>query len=127
MEPPHPRTALPMTRLPLVTLSLLAAAAPALAQNDTTSPETPLAVWRFDAAEPGVPKEATKFREPGPRPPTYPSFPATNTALTFGTGNGGVTVREADLPNVNLRFGTGDSITIEAWVKVSELKDGNYA
>ena len=39
----------------------------------------------------------------------------------------GFTVREADLPKANLRFANGDSITLEAWVKVAELKDGSYA
>lgn len=96
-----------------------ALAVPAAAQNDgndTGSAPKPLAVWRFDAAA-----------DPGPRPPAYPSFSTDNKAKSFTGGKSVVTVREADLPGVNPRFGHGDSITLEAWVKVSELKDGGYA
>jgi mono/diheme cytochrome c family protein len=116
-----------MTRLVAVFL-LLGVPLPALAQNDVPSPESPVAVWRFNAAgEPGVPKGAAKYLEPGPRAPTYPAFAATNTAMAFSAANPAVTVRESDLPDANLRFGANDSITLEAWVKVAELKDGNFA
>jgi hypothetical protein len=100
-------------RLPL--LLLLMPGLPALAQNDS-GPDVPkpLHVWHFDGTD-----------QPGPRPPAYPAFPATNTARQF-TGPG-LTVREADLPKVNLRFQNGDAIALEAWVRASELKDGAYA
>jgi mono/diheme cytochrome c family protein len=91
-------------------------AAPAGAQNDTEDAPKPLAVWRFDG-------EAA----PGPRPPEYPSFAADNRAREFTASRPSVTVREPDRPGVNLRFAQGDSITLEAWVKVAELKDGAYA
>ena len=85
-------------------------------------------MWHFNAAdEPGVPKAAAKFLEPGPRPPSLPRVRRDNTAMAFSAAHSSVTVREADLPNANLRFGLNDSITIEAWVKVAELKDGSYA
>lgn len=116
-----------MTRLAAVTL-LLVSPQVALGQNDVPSTETPVAVWKFTAAdEPGVPKATTKFLEAGPRPPTYPAFATTNTAMAFSAAHSAVTVRETDLPNANLRFGANDSITLEAWVKVAELKDGSYA
>lgn len=100
----------------------------ATAQNDTTATEKPLLLWTFDASgEPGVPAAAAKFLEPGPRPPMYPHFEARNTAMAFTAANSRLTVREADLPNTNLRFGLNDAITLEAWVKVGELKDGQYA
>src|SRR5262249_2483017 len=105
---------------------LVTAAAPARGQNDS-GPETtrPIVVWHFDGgAEPGLGK-LPAATDPGPRPPTFPGFPPTNTARPFsGTG---LTVREADLPGVNLRFANGDEITLEAWVRVKELKEGNYA
>jgi mono/diheme cytochrome c family protein len=114
--------------LRFATLLALVCAPVARAQNDVPGTEAPLAVWHFNKAdEPGVPKAAAKFLEPGPRAPTYPAFKDTNTAMGFGAANASLTVREADLPNANLRFANGDSITIEAWVKVSELKDGSYA
>ncbi|HVL15669.1 MAG TPA: DUF1553 domain-containing protein, partial [Gemmata sp.] len=84
--------------------------------------------WKFDGgAEPGVQKAAARSLEPGPRPPAYPSFPANNSAMAFTAANPKLTVREADLPKDDLRFGLNDSITIEAWVRVGELKDGTFA
>lgn len=116
-----------MIRLAAITV-LVAVPLPALCQNDVASTDKPVAAWHFNAAdEPGVPKAAAKLLEAGPRPPAYPSFAATNTAMTFTNANSAVTIREADLPKANLRFGAKDSITIEAWVKVADLKDGSYA
>jgi mono/diheme cytochrome c family protein len=117
-----------MTRRLLLLIGLLLAG-PAHAQNDVgPAAEPPAAVWRFNAAdEPGLPKGSSRFLEAGPRPPTYPAFPAANTAMVFSGANPGLTVRESDRPKASLRFGLGDSITLEAWVKVAELKDGNFA
>ncbi len=118
----------------LSVIVMVLVATPLHAQNDASGNdsgpdgERPLVVWRFDgSAEPGLPKEVAKRLEPGPRPPTYPSFAATNTALACTGKPPTVTVREADLPKISLRFGPGESITLEAWVKVQELKDGSYA
>ncbi|MBN9117851.1 MAG: DUF1553 domain-containing protein [Planctomycetes bacterium] len=47
--------------------------------------------------------------------------------MTFNAAHPSITVRETDLPKANLRFGPNDSITLEAWVKVAELKDGSFA
>ncbi len=117
-----------MSRFPVALLAALVVSTPAFAQNDVPSTETPVAVWKFNTGdEPGVTKAAAKFLDPGPRPPAYPTFTSANTAMAFTADNAGVTVREADLPKAHLRFGLNDSITIEAWVKVQELKDGNYA
>jgi mono/diheme cytochrome c family protein len=94
--------------------------------NDTGDAEPPLVTWHFDGkAEPALPKKHAL--EPGPRPPSYPSFTAANNAFAFSKPHDPFTFREADLPKANLRFNNGDSITLEAWVKVQELKDGNYA
>src|SRR5262245_34123377 len=112
-----------MTRFAAIML-VCAAPLTALAHNAVLSTDTPLAVWKFPAAnEPGVPKTSAKFLGAGPRPPTYPAFADTNTAMAFNAAHPSITIREADLPNANLRFGLNDSITIEAWVKLAELKD----
>ncbi|MCI0701966.1 MAG: DUF1553 domain-containing protein [Planctomycetia bacterium] len=118
-----------MTRVLLLLVGLFTLTSPLRAQNDVDpTAEKPVAVWKFTLAdEPGVPKGAAKFLEAGPRPPTYPAFAETNTAMTFSAANSSITVREADMPKANLRFGLNDSITLEAWVKVAELKDGSYA
>ncbi|MBX3397379.1 MAG: DUF1553 domain-containing protein [Gemmataceae bacterium] len=94
------------------------------AQNDSVQAEPPLVAWHFNADEPGT---KGLRREPGPRAPAYPAFAPTNTALGFDARQSQFTIREADLPETNLRFGLKDSITIEAWVKVADLKDGSYS
>jgi mono/diheme cytochrome c family protein len=106
-------------------LAILLLLAPvAVAQNDSGPGDVPLLAWHFDKPnELGV-KNATL--DAGPRPPTYPGFSAANRAYDFAAQSV-VTVRESDLPNANLRFGPKDAITLEAWVKVAELKDGAYA
>ena len=108
---------------------LLLTPLPALSQNDVSpAVGAPVAVWRFDQPdEPGVAKAAAKYLEPGPRAPTYPAFAATNAAMAFTATTPRLTVRESDLPGANLRFGLGDSITLETWVKVATLKDGQFA
>ncbi len=116
-----------MIRLAFILLLLFAVAPRVRAQNDVGSTEQPLAVWRFDAVgEPGVPKASAKHLEPGPRPPIYPAFAATNTSMTFTAANKSVTIREVDLTKTKLRFDTGDALTLEAWVNVAGLKDGSY-
>ncbi|HVJ83587.1 MAG TPA: LamG-like jellyroll fold domain-containing protein, partial [Planctomycetia bacterium] len=113
-------------RRPIAFVAVIAAtmAAPAPAQNDS-GPESarPIAIWRFEGQDPGARQAAGN--EAGPRPPIYPGFAATNRAQRFaGTG---LTFAEKDLGGANLRFGAGDAITIEAWVKVEELKSGSYS
>ncbi|MFO0865433.1 MAG: DUF1549 domain-containing protein [Gemmataceae bacterium] len=101
----------------------------ACGQNDAPSDPLkakPVAVWRFDGgSEPGV--TANTPREAGPRPPVFPSFSATNQAFACVGSANGFRVAEKDMPEANLRFVQGDSITLEAWVKVQELRDGTYA
>lgn len=118
--------------LTVTALVFLVLHGPAFGQNDGTGNDSgpdgarPLVVWHFDGtAEPGVASGTPLV--PGPRPPTYPSFAAANQALAASGKGASVTVREADVPQVNLRFRQGESITLEAWVKVQELKDGSYA
>jgi hypothetical protein len=120
----HPMTA--SCREFLIVGLLAGLAAPGYAQNDAAGNdsgpdvERAAAVWRFESG-------AGKRLEPGPRPPLYPAFVADNTALPLLDARSALVVREADLPGANLRFRLGDSITLEAWVKVQQLKDGSYA
>lgn len=126
------RSGLTISLLTLFACTLHAQAPPAPTTPDVSGNDTgpdidrPIAVWNFDGeAEPGVSKDA-KF-EPGPRPPAYPAFKAANTALGFAGKTSSITVREKDLPDENLRFSNGEAITLEAWVKVKDLKNGSYA
>lgn len=81
--------------------------------------------WHFDQpGEPGVPKVAFAA---GPRPPIYPSFDAKNQALDLGDAKAAFAVRESDVPNVNLRFAQGETITLEAWVRAADIRDGGYS
>ena len=119
-----------MTRL----LFLLASAALAplvIAQNDSGGNDTgpdhallkPVAVWNFDGSD----SLGTWIGQPskdqaGPRAPVYPSFAKDNKAALF-TGNGTKLALEVKSTD-DLRFGLNDTITLEAWVKARELKDG---
>ena len=117
-----------MVRCLLLVCAVALSTRPVCAQNDTDPTDRPTAVWHFDRPdEPGVAKADAKFLEAGPRPPAYPAFGAANAAMLFSAAHPSLTVREADLPKANLRFGLNDAITIEAWVKVADLKDGSYA
>jgi hypothetical protein len=115
--------------LVVATLLTLPVGVRAQAGNDAgPGVDPPVAAWHFEGVnEPGLPKVAKKALDPGPRPPSYPTFQSANSAYAFLDAKAGFRVREADLPKAKLRFGQGESITLEAWVKVQELKDGNHA
>ena len=85
----------------------------------------PVARWDFGAEETSrlTPNGSLQRDVPGPRPPEFPDFEASNTAVQFdGSGahfsfaNGG---RGSDF-----EFTNGDSITLEAWVKLDDIKEG---
>jgi mono/diheme cytochrome c family protein len=107
-----------MTRSVLLSTLLSSAA---LAQNDSNAGNDisdkivarPVMQWRFDDS-----------KEAGPRAPTFPGFPTTNTAMQFtGDGNkSAVSVKDSE----ELRFGLNETITLEAWVKPSALSGAPY-
>ena len=102
-----------MTRSVLFSSLLVSSAA--LAQNESGPDVQPMPVmqWQFNDAS-----------EPGPRAPAYPGFPQKNSAMRF-TGDGkksALTVKDSP----ELRFGLNETITIEAWVKTSELTGAPY-
>ncbi len=78
-----------------------------------------------DQAEsvPGRVVGKVKLRVAGPRPSEYPAFTGENTAVEF-FGDGG-SIRYADPGDQSLLdFDQGDSITLEAWVNVTSLSNG---
>src|SRR5690606_32443150 len=85
----------------------------------------PVARWDFGAEEqtPLTPQGGIHRDVEGPRPPTYPDFSEHNTAVRLD-GNG-ARFTFAD-PGVHspFDFTNGDEITLEAWVNVRELRDG---
>ncbi|RYD34174.1 MAG: hypothetical protein EOP87_09695, partial [Verrucomicrobiaceae bacterium] len=98
------------------------------AQNDSVKIPVipPLAKWTFDGEFPGKPGGQAKISENGPQAPMYPSFAAGNKALDLEGGDGAIRVKETDVPGVNLRFTQGETITIETWVRIEDLKNGSY-
>lgn len=108
----------------------LALSAPQDAQNDSgdDAPHDarPILAWTFDRDdEPGAWSGTKSFCD-GPLPPTFPDFrPGNRAALITGAGTS-LVVRERDVPDVSLRFAQGDPLTIEAWVNVHEIRDGEY-
>ncbi|MEZ6141332.1 MAG: DUF1553 domain-containing protein [Zavarzinella sp.] len=93
--------------------------------NDSGSPKSqPILHWTFDdPKEKGVP--ANFPRGAGPRLPVYPNYPATNMAGEFGKQP--IVLEDSALPDQQLRFSNGDSITMECWVKVQSLPQNSYA
>lgn len=111
---------------------LFLASTPGLAQNDSagndsnSDPREPVLRWKFD----GQPEPGTTTKTPrtaGPRPPQYPGFAATNSAFTISSTKDTLTIRERDASTSRFRFEHGESITLEAWVKVDRLPEGQYA
>jgi hypothetical protein len=94
--------------------------------NDTESPPKPVMEWRFDQpGEWGIPESAR--RDAGPRPPSYPGFAPNNQAWTCLAPKDALHLPNPKKSELNLQFSQGDAITLEAWVKVAELKAGSYA
>ncbi|HQW29953.1 MAG TPA: DUF1553 domain-containing protein, partial [Verrucomicrobiales bacterium] len=63
--------------------------------------------------------------EAGPRAPRYPNFDAKNQAGLFQGNEGFLVVKDKERGGASdLRFGLGEAITIEGWVKIKEIKDG---
>lgn len=62
---------------------------------------------------------------PGPRAPEYPDFETNNHAVKFD-GQGAHYVFDDPGPNSEFDFTTGDAITLEAWVKVEDLRKNEH-
>lgn len=88
--------------------------------------------WHFDGAKEagewqGKAKPSTK-PIPGPRAPRYPDFDAKNLAAYFSNGGNYLVVKDREKGgDTDIRFGLGDSLTIEAWVKVKSISSGQQA
>ncbi|MCB1063303.1 MAG: DUF1553 domain-containing protein [Verrucomicrobiae bacterium] len=88
--------------------------------------------WKFDGAtELGEWKGKAKPSESdtvGPRAPRYPGFDEKNQAAFFPGKDALIVVKDQEKGGTtNLRFGAGESITIEAWVKVKAIGNGQQA
>ncbi|MFT5468287.1 MAG: hypothetical protein ACI8UO_003396 [Verrucomicrobiales bacterium] len=90
----------------------------------------PALQWTFDSPdEPGQWQGKAKPSEQtgaGPRGPRYPDFGDENQAAFFPGADALLLVKDKDNGgSANLKFGAGESITIEAWVKVKSIGNGH--
>ena len=81
--------------------------------------------WNFGAEE-TTPLEASEgvHRDvPGPRPPEYPDFEPGNTAVKLDGKGAHLSIADSG-PQSPFDFTAGDSITLEAWVQVNDIRGG---
>lgn len=113
-------------------------AAPVVPYDSQFEQQPPTYRWKFDGASADtalapltadgstlkgrVVGEVT-FGVPGPRPSRYPAFPSSNTAVEFK--GDGATLRFTDPGDQSLLdFDQGDALTLEAWVNVTKMGNG---
>ena len=105
-------------------LQVAVAASPAVAVDD---PPDPILFWGFEDAQLEEVTSLEVVGNPvadvaGPRPPEFPDFAPDNTALGL---DGRTWLKFADPTDGRCRFDVGDAISIEAWVRVSSIRDGD--
>lgn len=94
----------------LTPVKVLALAVFLLGSSLCANAEDPVIEYLFDDSE-----------ETGPRAPQYPEHSDTNTARKFAGAKDAIVVKSSD----ELNFAVGDSITMEAWVKVDKIGSGH--
>lgn len=84
-----------------------------------------VARWDFGAEEPTrlTPHGGVHRDVPGPRPPEFPDFDVNNTAVQLD-GNGARFTFDDPGSGSGFDFANGDTITLEAWVKLDDLRPG---
>lgn len=105
--------------------------APNDAQNDSNDDNRStvsklVAKWNFEADTIGTWQGTPDKDALGPQPPVFPTFKAGNKAAFFPGKDLSLVVKESDLPEAKLRFTLGETVTLEAWVNVEEIKNGAY-
>jgi hypothetical protein len=99
----------------------------------------PAVVWHFEGEHPLTPEVATgagdwtgsaqgavDLAQEGPRPPLLPLFAPSNQAAGFDGRTSSVRYADPGEASV-LDFAQGDSITLEAWVNVTRLSEGQQS
>lgn len=121
-----PYGSVPLAVSTICALLLLEGPAILNAADPTKTDEAPVAQWHFDGSDTLGTWQGTGHREgAGPRAPIYPKFENTNRAVELSGKDAALVVTDPGVDSpTNLRFSKGDSITIEAWVKVRSIKDG---
>ncbi|WP_145253475.1 DUF1553 domain-containing protein [Planctomycetes bacterium Pan216] len=87
--------------------------------------DKPVAYWGFGTEEssPLEPHGSVHRDVPGPRPDLYPDFAPDNTAVRLD-GRGARFVFADPGPDSPYDFTNGDEITLEAWVKIDKINEG---
>lgn len=82
-------------------------------------------IWSFDAESSDGVRFVGEIQSgvPGPRRPEYPGFAQTNRAVRLSGKGARVEVDDPGADSV-FDFRNGDSITVEAWVKLEEIRPG---
>ena len=95
------------------------------ATSARSSTAAPVVRWEFGAEEetPLVAHGNVQRDVPGPRPPAFPDFDATNTAAKFDGGESFFSFADPGAKSP-FDFTNGDEITLEAWVRVDDVRDG---
>ena len=84
-----------------------------------------VARWDFDgnASAAMTHHGEVEHAQPGPRPPEFPDMPADNTSVRFN-GQGAYLSIPDEGENSRFDFTNGDSISIEAWVRIERSGSG---
>jgi len=99
--------------------------------------DDPVAYWRFNEGEgsnignganadntfSGEPAGAVLLGQAGPRPEFLPDFETANNAASFDGKGAFVRVKDAGAESP-LDFDSGDAITLEAWVSLKQIQNG---
>ncbi|MDG1895729.1 MAG: DUF1553 domain-containing protein [Fuerstiella sp.] len=107
----------------IITLSTLCVAS--LAGEPLTADSTPVARWDFGAEEETqlTPHGNVLRDQAGPRPPEFPDFSNSNTAVRLDGKSAYFSVVDPGADS-DFDFANDDAITIEAWIKVDDIRDG---
>lgn len=94
--------------------------------RNLSADEPAVAFWEFGTEEqtPLHPVGGVHRDVPGPRPPIYPDFADNNLSVNLD-GRGSRFVFEDPGDDSPFDFTNGDEITLEAWVNVREINDGD--
>jgi hypothetical protein len=95
--------------------------------DSLTAQTSPLVRWDFHSEETlSLRSHGGVHRDiPGPRPPEYPDFEPSNTAVKLD-GDGAYLEFEDPGNASEFDFSNGDSITLEAWVQCDELRKNEF-
>jgi len=98
------------------------------APSQSTAGATELAVrWDFSSEDNSQFNShgSVERDQPGPRPPQYPDFETSNTAIRLPGDGSHLRISDAGSSSL-FDFGLGDAITLEAWVKVTDLESHEH-